>query len=66
MKKHSIKISIIILLASFLGCLFVASCNLEKRVSVTTGRYENIPNRNIQPYIDIVTSRDTVATHRFK
>lgn len=65
MNKHRIKISTIILLASILVCLFVSSCSLEKRVSVTTGRYENIPNRNIQPHMEIETSRDTVATYRF-
>lgn len=49
--------------ACVMACLFVSSCNLEKRVSVTTGRYNNINNRPIQSEIE--TSRDTVATYRF-
>lgn len=51
--------------ACVIACVFVSSCNLEKRVSVTTGRYENIPNRYTQPHSEIETSRDTVATYRF-
>lgn len=65
MRKHSIKISAIILLIGISVCLFVSSCSLEKRVSVTTGRYDNIPNRYAQPHMEIETSRDTVATYRF-
>ena len=65
MSKHSPKISALTLGASMIVCLFASSCSLEKRVSVTTGRYENIPNRNIQPNMEIETSHDTVATYRF-
>ncbi len=46
-------------------CLCISSCSLEKRVSVTTGRYDNIPNRHVQQHYEIETSRDTVATYRF-
>ncbi len=65
MNKHSIKISAIVLVASIILCLCVSSCSLEKRVSVTTGRYDNIPNRYAQPHMEIETSRDTVASYRF-
>ncbi len=65
MSKLRIRISAITLLASIILCMFVFSCSLEKRVSVTTGRYENIPNRQCQPHNEIETSRDTVATFRF-
>lgn len=65
MNKRSIRISAIIFLTGISVCLFVSSCSLEKRVSVTTGRYDNIPNRYAQPHIEIETSRDTVATCRF-
>lgn len=65
MSKHSIKISSIILLTGISVCLFVSSCSLEKSVSVTTGRYDNISNRYAQPQMEIETSRDTVATYRF-
>jgi len=65
MSKHSLKILAVILITSIILCLCVSSCSLEKRVSVTTGRYDNIPNRYAQPHIDIETSRDTVATYRF-
>lgn len=64
MSKHSIRILAITLLASIIVCLFF-SCSLEKRVSVTTGRYDNIPNRHVQPHNEIETSCDTVATYRF-
>ena len=64
MSKHRIRISVITLLASIIVWLFF-SCSLEKRVSVTTGRYDNIPNRYVQPHNEIETSRDTVATYRF-
>lgn len=65
MSKHSLKISALLLLVSIIVCLCISSCSLEKRVSVTTGRYDNIPNRYAQPHIEIETSRDTVATYRF-
>lgn len=65
MSKHRIRISALTLLASIIVCLFISSCSLEKRVSVTTGRYENIPNRCAQPHMEIETSCDTVATYRF-
>lgn len=65
MSKHRIRISALTLLASIIVCLFISSCSLEKRVSVTTGRYENIPNHYYQPNMEIETSRDTVATYRF-
>ncbi len=65
MSKHSLKISALLLLVSISVCLCISSCSLEKRVSVTTGRYDNIPNRYAQPHIEIETSRDTVATYRF-
>ncbi len=65
MSKHRLRISAITLVASIILCLCVSSCSLEKRVSVTTGRYDNIPNRYAQPHIEIETSRDTVATYRF-
>lgn len=65
MSEHSHKISAVILFTSIILCLCVSSCSLEKRISVTTGRYDNIPNRYAQPHIEIETSRDTVATYRF-
>ena len=65
MSKRHIRISALTLLASIILCLCVSSCSLEKRISVTTGRYDNIPNRYDQPHIEIETSRDTVATYRF-
>lgn len=65
MSKHSIRISAITLLASIIVCFLISSCSLEKRVSVTTVRYDNIPNRYAQPHMEIETSRDTVATYRF-
>lgn len=65
MSKHRIGISALTLFASIIVCLFISSCSLEKRVSVTTGRYENIPNRYAQPHMEIETSCDTVATYRF-
>lgn len=65
MSKHRIRISALTLLASIIVCLFISSCSLEKRVSVTTGRYENIPNHYAQPNMEIETSRDTIATYRF-
>lgn len=65
MSKHSIRISAITLLASIIVGLFISSCSLEKRVSVTTGRYDNPPNRYDQLHNEIETSRDTVAIYRF-
>ncbi len=67
MSKHRLRISALTLLASIIVCLFISSCSLEKRVSVTTGRYENIPNRYApaSSHMEIETSRDTVATYRF-
>lgn len=65
MNKRSIRISAIIFLTGISVCLFVSSCSLEKRISVTTGTYDNIPNRYAQPNMEIETSRDTVATCRF-
>ena len=65
MSKHRIRISAITLLASIIVYLFVFSCSLEKRVSVTTGRYDNIPNRHVPPHNEIESSRDTVVTYRF-
>ena len=43
-------------------CLCISSCSLDKRVSVPTGRYDNLPNRHVQQHYEIETSRDTVAT----
>ncbi len=65
MSKHLIRISALTLITSIILCLCVSSCSLEKRVSVTTGRYENISNRYAQSHMEIETSRDTVATYRF-
>lgn len=65
MSKHRIRISALTLVASIIVCLFISSCSLEKRVSVTTGRYENIPHHYAQPNMEIETSRDTIATYRF-
>ncbi len=65
MNKFGLRISVMILLASIIVCLFVSSCSLDKRVSVTTGRYNNIPNRYIQPHTEIEISRDTIASYRF-
>ncbi len=65
MSMRSIIIAVLTLLASIIVCLFASSCSLEKRATVTTGRYDNIPNRYIQPHNEIETYRDTVATHRF-
>ncbi len=62
---NSLKISAIVLLIGICAGLFVSSCNLEKRVSVTTVRYDNIPNRYAPNHMEIETSRDTIATYRF-
>ena len=42
-----------------------ASCSLDKRVSITTGRYDNSYFRYDKPNIEIETSRDTIASYRF-
>lgn len=65
MNKFGLRISIMILLASIIVCLFVSSCSLEKRVSVTTGRYDNVPDRYTQPHTEIEITRDTIASYRF-
>lgn len=41
------------------------SCSLEKRVSITAGRYDNSYFRYNKPDIEIETSRDTIANYRF-
>ena len=42
------------------------SCSLEKRVSITTGRYDNSYFRYDKPNIEIETARDTIASYRLQ
>ena len=67
MQEKSLKISWITLAAFIIvgWCYLATSCGLNKSVSVTTGRYDNIPSRNFQPNIEIETARDTGASFRF-
>lgn len=65
MNKFGPRISVMILLASIIVCLFISSCSLEKRVSVTTGRYDNVLDLYTQPHTEIEISRDTIASYRF-
>ena len=65
--KHinRLRILLILFIASVIIGLCSTSCSLEKRVSITTGRYENSYFGYGRPNIEIETSRDTIATHRF-
>lgn len=64
MQKTRIKMTVLLFSVCIIG-LCIASCSLKKTVSVTTGRYENIPSRNINAATEIETARDTVVTYRF-
>ena len=51
--------------STIIGLCSSTSCSLEKRVSITTGRYENSYYRYNKPNIEIETSRDTIASYSF-
>lgn len=55
----------LLLLASTAIGLSGASCSLEKKVSLTTGRYDNSYYMHNSPDIEIETARDTIASYRF-
>lgn len=65
MRNNRIRKLTILFAAGIIAVLDIASCDLHKSVSVTTGRYDNVPDRHFQPNIEIEMSRDTVATYRF-
>lgn len=65
MDKYNLRISRLACVAIIAMSLQVSSCSLNKQISVTTGRYDNIPNRHMQPHIEVEMSRDTVASYRF-
>ncbi len=55
----------LLLMTSMIIGLCGSSCSLEKKVSLTTGRYESSYYRYNTPNIKIETARDTIASYRF-
>ena len=66
MKNRNLPRTLLFLFIAFaiIG-LCSTSCSLEKRVSITTGRYDNSYIRYNKPNIEIETSLDTIASYRF-
>lgn len=64
LKKRSL-IILPILFAGVIFSLYCTSCHLEKRISVTTGRYENSQSPYHRQSIEFETARDTIASYRF-